>query len=347
MSNQDVINQILEAIQSIQKNLGVVPGGVYADARVRLDILEARINNPLEPYPTVENPFIIGNSGISISTGSGPPTENLLDGSLYLRQDGSPDQGLYARRNGAWVRIGIETAPGNWVAAGDLAGDNISQLVVGLYGRPLSQNAPKTGDALIWDGSTWKPSSEGIGLQGSQGFQGAAGPTGIQGPTGLQGGLGVQGLQGQAGSQGDTGLQGNIGLQGLKGNTGDSGDNKITFTVRLEPGLSVLDLVCVSSMANNIVKVDKASADDESKMPIIGILISKESETEGTVAAHAVIEMPGLIPGSIYFAGLAGGITNTIPAPIISTVFIQQIGIALTQNLLLLNLSTNYIERVL
>lgn len=347
MSNQDVINQILEAIQSIQKNLGVVPGGVYADARVRLDILEARINNPLEPYPTVENPFIIGNSGISISTGSGPPTENLLDGSLYLRQDGSPDQGLYARRNGAWVRIGIETAPGNWAAAGDLAGDDISQLVIGLYGRPLSPNAPKTGDALIWDGSIWKPSAEGIGLQGSQGFQGAVGPTGSQGPTGLQGDLGVQGSQGQAGPQGDTGLQGDVGLQGSQGDTGPAGDNKITFTARLEPGLSVLDLVCVSSTATNIIKVDKASADNEFKMPIIGMLISKESEIEGTVASNAVIEIPGLIPGSIYFAGLSGTITNTPPAPVTGSVFIQQIGIALTQNLLLLNLSTNYIERIL
>ena len=82
-------------------------------------------------------------------------------------------------------------------------------------------------------------------------------------------------------------------------------------------------------------------------MPVIGILISKESENDGTIAANAVIEMSSLTPGSIYFAGLSGTITNIPPEPITGSIFVQQIGVALTTNLLLLNLSTNYIERVL
>ena len=338
-----IINKILEAIQSIQQNIGVTPGGVYSDARVRLDVLEARINNPLVPYPTVDNPFIIGNSGISISTGSGPPTENLLDGSLYLRQDGSSEQGLYARRNGAWVRIGIQSAAGSWIASGDLAGDDLSQLVIGLYGRPLASDSPEEGDALIWDGNKWKPSSEGVGLQGSQGYQGSQGVQGYQGPIGVQGYQGDLGLQGEQGLQGNTGVQGSLGPQGYQGSPGD---NKIIFNAQLEPGVVLLDLVCVSGSALNAIKVDKASADDETKMPAIGILVNKDNDTEGYVASTAVVEIPGLIPGSIYFAGPSGTITNTTPAPVSSSVFVQQIGIALTQNLLLLNLSTNYMERI-
>lgn len=207
-----------------------------------------------------------------------------------------------------------------------------------------------------YTGSTGQKGSQGHpgitgpqGYTGSIGFQGYTGSIGLTGPQGYTGSIGFQGYTGSIGSQGYTGSIGLSGQQGYTGSTGPqgpTGSNELSFSAELEPGLSVLDLVCVSSTASSQIKVGKASADDETKMPIIGILVNKNTETQGTVVVSSVISMSGLVPGAIYFAGLSGSITNIPPTPISSSVFIQQIGIALTQNLLLLNLSTNYMERV-
>jgi hypothetical protein len=148
-----VITQIKNDISAIEQELGVDPNGVYSTVRTRLDILEARINNPLAPAPNVENPFYIGNDGVSISTGDGYPTENRVDGSLYLRKDGYVEEGLYARRGGVWSLV--ETAP--WIGNGDLFGDSSSQTVIGLQGNPLSANAPNVNDVVSWDGTQWLP----------------------------------------------------------------------------------------------------------------------------------------------------------------------------------------------
>ena len=50
------INALIEAVTTIEKVLGIVPNGIYSDVRVRLDILESRINNPTVPVPTT-NPL--------------------------------------------------------------------------------------------------------------------------------------------------------------------------------------------------------------------------------------------------------------------------------------------------
>lgn len=157
----DAINALVAAVQAIQYEMGITPSGIYSDIRVRLDILEARINNPFAPAPNVENPFIIGNDGVTISTGDGYPTENRLPGSLYLRKDGYNNEGLYAMRpDMVWHQI--DTDP--WTAAGDLDGTIYSQTVIGLQNRPLSSDAPTdtpAGDGYVisWNSilSQWEP----------------------------------------------------------------------------------------------------------------------------------------------------------------------------------------------
>lgn len=100
------VSDLQSQIDEIKEELGITPGGVYSDARVRFDILEARINNPYAPAPNVDNPFIIGDDGVTISTGNGFPTEDKLPGSLYLRKDGYSINGLYAmREDGYWHSI--------------------------------------------------------------------------------------------------------------------------------------------------------------------------------------------------------------------------------------------------
>src|ERR1700722_7410424 len=71
------VNAAIGAIEAIETELGIVPAGAYADVRTRLDILEARINNPFAPSPDVTNPFFIGNTGVTIQAGFGNPNITL------------------------------------------------------------------------------------------------------------------------------------------------------------------------------------------------------------------------------------------------------------------------------
>jgi hypothetical protein len=155
-----VINSLRDATLAIEKELGLTPRGVYSDARARLDILESRINYgvsaiiPNDGY--VKSPLYIFNVPsaitLSISDGYGAPTENRVDGSLYLRNDGYVDEGLYSRRGGVWKKI--TTDP--WVAAGDLSGTYLTQTVIGIQGKSLNSSLTTVGSTqdgyhLTWD----------------------------------------------------------------------------------------------------------------------------------------------------------------------------------------------------
>lgn len=161
MWNNNVIQQLTSSVISIEEELGLQPQGVYADVRTRLDILEARINNPYAPAPDVLNPFFIANTGVTIQAGFGDPSFVLAvpppkAGSLFLREDGYNDQGLYSfRPDGYWHLI--PTDP--FTAAGDLSGTIYSQTVIGIQNNPVSNAAPSTGNTLGWNGSAWAPSA--------------------------------------------------------------------------------------------------------------------------------------------------------------------------------------------
>lgn len=100
------INALIDAVTTIEQVLGITPYGVYSDVRVRLDVLEARINNPNVPSPNVTNPFYIdGYTGVSISVGTEYPTEDRTDGSLYMIHDGYNYEGIFVRRGNAWELI--------------------------------------------------------------------------------------------------------------------------------------------------------------------------------------------------------------------------------------------------
>src|ERR1700678_2424223 len=106
------INAAIGAVISIETTLGVVPQGPYSTVRTRMDILEARINNPYAPGPNVTNPFYIGGSpvsGVSIRSGFGDPgilNIPAIPGSLYLREDGYANQELYTfGTDGLWHEI--------------------------------------------------------------------------------------------------------------------------------------------------------------------------------------------------------------------------------------------------
>ena len=145
------ITALRSAVFAIEVELGVTPSGVYPDVRTRLDILESRIlfsTSAIEPDILndgyVKSPLFIynvpQNIQLSISDGIGAPTENRLDGSLYMRGvDGYANNQLYVRLNGAWHAVQTE----QFTATHDLTGfpsgtdGHLGQTVIGLYNHPF------------------------------------------------------------------------------------------------------------------------------------------------------------------------------------------------------------------
>jgi hypothetical protein len=104
----DDLSTLTNEVDDIIEELGPDPQGVYASVRVRLDILEARINNPLAPAPGIieflSNPVMIYPDGVTIATGTGAPSSLSIPGSLYLRQDGYIS--LYSYSDGyGWLPV--------------------------------------------------------------------------------------------------------------------------------------------------------------------------------------------------------------------------------------------------
>lgn len=162
------VNANIAATEAIETELGILPAGVYSSVRTRLDILEARINNPFAPSPDVTNPFFIGTSGVSIQDGYGDPNVRGIlgtPGSLFLRIDGYNIQGLYSfRDDGAWHQI--DTDP--WTAAGDLSGTIYSQTVRSIQGVVIS-GTPAPGyvlEATSPTAAAWQSTGASITLGG-------------------------------------------------------------------------------------------------------------------------------------------------------------------------------------
>ena len=145
------VNAAISAINNIENELGILPSGPYPTVRVRLDVLESRINNPNSSSGSGE--FItIGGTGVFVIAGDGDPNTTYPianPGSLFLREDGYNIQGLYSMRtDGTWHQI--DTDP--WTAAGDLSGSIYSQEVIGIDGYLLPNISIGN---LNWTGSAW------------------------------------------------------------------------------------------------------------------------------------------------------------------------------------------------
>ena len=93
--------------------------------------------------------------------------------------------------------------------SGDVSGTQNQILVMKLQGTALdlTTNAPTSGQALVFNGAKWVPSSV-VGPTGPQGAQGPQGVQGATGATGAQGPIGLTGATGAMGAKGDTGAAG-------------------------------------------------------------------------------------------------------------------------------------------
>jgi len=204
-SQEDVaITALRSAVFAIETELGITPSGIYPDVRTRLDILESRIQFGVSPQiPNdgyVKSPLYIWNVPqnivLSISDGYGAPTENRLDGSLYMRGgDGYANNQLYVRLNGQWYPVQTE----QFTAANDLAGyppgsdGHLAQTVIGLYNHPFNTTmdtvgAVEDGYHVTWNNilGMWEAQTGFIPGRDLMAFSGPYGRTGQQ-VIGLQG----------------------------------------------------------------------------------------------------------------------------------------------------------------
>jgi hypothetical protein len=156
------VNAAIEAIEAIETELGIVPSGVYADVRARLDILEARINNPFAPSPDVSNPFYIGNTGVTIQAGFGDPNVTLSvpphTGSVFLQEDGYGGANVYSYGiDEDWVIIGQGAIVGSGTNEFTGVGTSIDILATESVLGATTTNSVKgsVGGITTTDGTTW------------------------------------------------------------------------------------------------------------------------------------------------------------------------------------------------
>jgi len=176
------IMALRSAVFAIEQELGIVPAGVYSDVRSRLDILENRIIGAISPQILndgyVSSPFIIVNPSaaitLTISSGYGTPTENRLDGSIYMRGgDGTLNNQLYIRIGGVWSPIQTSFTE---AAGGDLTNNYPNPMIGRLQGNPLSiSGSITTGYVLTWNGTAW------VAAASTGGGGGGGSPTGTAG----------------------------------------------------------------------------------------------------------------------------------------------------------------------
>lgn len=207
-SQEDMaITALRSAVFAIETELGVVPSGVYADVRARLDVLESRINfstSAIEPGILndgyVKSPLYIYNVQqsvqLSISDGYAVPTENRVPGSLYMRAFGTPNNELYVfGTDGYWHPIQTE----QFQATHDLTGyppgsdGHLAQTVIGLYNHPFRSTmntvgAIQDGYHVTWNNidGYWEAQTGFIPGRDLLGFSGPYGRT-AQTVIGLQG----------------------------------------------------------------------------------------------------------------------------------------------------------------
>jgi len=97
---------------------------------------------------TYPNPTVVGFNGVPIDTTAPANGDALLYNGLTNQWEHSP--------------IVFGGGPPIGPAGGDLGGLYPNPGVVGLQSRPVSNAAPATGAALVWDGAQWAPLTGGM-----------------------------------------------------------------------------------------------------------------------------------------------------------------------------------------
>lgn len=163
------------------------------------------------------------------------------------------------------------------------------------------------------------------GLQGPEGPMGPPGPTGAPGPKGYPGDQGPIGPQGLKGDPGDTGPEGPAGPVGAEGPAGKFPTEFILAGEILNAG----DLVEIYDDGGGAVRVRKA---DNSNLRRAHGFVLTGVGIGGTVEVHFLTGtntvLTGLVPGTTYYLGTAGGVSSTPPA--LTGTLYQRVGVAVS-----------------
>lgn len=91
-----------------------------------------------------------------------------------------------------------------------------------------------------------------------------------------------------------------------------------------------------------VPQVRTADPTDPAKMPAVGIIMSKGSDTTCQVCYFGALPVAGLTPNSRYYVGAAGAVVGSVP--VTRPLIVQVLGQALDSARLLLNPSKNLIR---
>lgn len=131
------------------------------------------------------------------------------------------------------------------------------------------------------------------------------------------------------------------------------------FGLRLDPDVvreaectaaeSVGDFVCISDdPPNGYDIVAKADPSDFNKMPAVGVIINKTSPTKCLVQWYG--ETPdiftGLASGEYYFVGSDSKVSDVPPAPTVTPLFSQWMGVATAPTRLYVRPNDHMVRRV-
>ncbi len=125
-----------------------------------------------------------------------------------------------------------------------------------------------------------------------------------------------------------------------------SGATSGTFLADMPSGVIVGELVYISGVSvAGVYQVDKIDISDFSKLPAVGVVITKATSTQGSIQWLGEVQsvFTGMTPGKIQFASASGGITETPPST--AGEHIQKIGVALDAGVLLLAPNFTLIKR--
>lgn len=103
------------------------------------------------------------------------------------------------------------------------------------------------------------------------------------------------------------------------------------------------DIVCIAGdSVGGVIQVSKVDITDYSKMPGMGVILSKSTLTRCMILRYGILNVSGFIPGRTYFVGLDGTPTATRPvAGVGQKIFVQVLGVAMDSARLLFNPSFN------